>query len=530
MKRRPTSRVLPSDVFTEFRRLDRENPYIFRLHQLMSFYAEDARGVLLEDKERLADLLEMPGLYTYDEEMATIESFLSLLERDRKILRYEGSDGRRYIWLRTFHRHQKIPTNLLVRDLQRWYQGDYIPEPSISVREKVWASEMAKLVSMLRDPKRSIYKDVKLYGALPDEFSYIEKLTTREPLSLVNQRKSAPESPPKAVSPPSVSPKSNLSVISSQSQTSYVRTVRDDMKRSEASHLRRKIEGERVRETEETPPAQNFSKTSCFSGSIPLLEHISAFTELKKTSEYSAEWSGSCPFPWHEDEHPSFYVNNAKQKWFCHGCGIGGDIVAFQATLTGKNHKEPEDFKVVLADLGDRYGFNLKAQQERYAMANPPLPKDPLADYPKEEALFAREKAKIYLKGVDTISKMLGFSESYSVDRSCVDRWARLILDRPNELERSIEVCQKIFQTELSELGNSFKNHRSEVVPLPQALASVSRRGREKLYKHFIIKADRNRDIQLLNEVEKSTDYDDYPDVDMPENGEHTRGFISSDD
>lgn len=39
------------------------------------------------------------------------------------------------------------------------------------------------------------------------------------------------------------------------------------------------------------------------------------------------DWFGRCPF--HEDRTPSFSVSPHNQKWFCFGCGVGGDVFKF---------------------------------------------------------------------------------------------------------------------------------------------------------------------------------------------------------
>jgi DNA primase len=41
----------------------------------------------------------------------------------------------------------------------------------------------------------------------------------------------------------------------------------------------------------------------------------------------SQEFVGLCPL--HPESHPSFYVNAAKDVFYCHGCGRGGDLVRF---------------------------------------------------------------------------------------------------------------------------------------------------------------------------------------------------------
>src|SRR5437870_5870762 len=39
------------------------------------------------------------------------------------------------------------------------------------------------------------------------------------------------------------------------------------------------------------------------------------------------EFVGLCPL--HAETHPSFYVNAAKNVFYCHGCGRGGDLIRF---------------------------------------------------------------------------------------------------------------------------------------------------------------------------------------------------------
>ena len=56
-----------------------------------------------------------------------------------------------------------------------------------------------------------------------------------------------------------------------------------------------------------------------------IFEVISKRVELKKAGR---NWIGLCPF--HSETDPSFCVDEKKQTWHCFGCGIGGDLEAFQ--------------------------------------------------------------------------------------------------------------------------------------------------------------------------------------------------------
>ncbi len=45
------------------------------------------------------------------------------------------------------------------------------------------------------------------------------------------------------------------------------------------------------------------------------------------------EFVGLCPL--RAETHPSFYVNAAKNLFFCHGCGRGGDLIRFAQLYFG---------------------------------------------------------------------------------------------------------------------------------------------------------------------------------------------------
>lgn len=44
---------------------------------------------------------------------------------------------------------------------------------------------------------------------------------------------------------------------------------------------------------------------------------------------------GRCPFPCHEDKHPSFYIYTATNSFFCFGCNMGGDVIRLAMELYG---------------------------------------------------------------------------------------------------------------------------------------------------------------------------------------------------
>lgn len=60
-----------------------------------------------------------------------------------------------------------------------------------------------------------------------------------------------------------------------------------------------------------------------------LRDHLTAYSYKSRLTQYgnAKELIGYCPF--HNDRHPSLQINPAKQAYFCHPCGIGGDSIDF---------------------------------------------------------------------------------------------------------------------------------------------------------------------------------------------------------
>jgi DNA primase len=56
-----------------------------------------------------------------------------------------------------------------------------------------------------------------------------------------------------------------------------------------------------------------------------IVKVVSGYLQLKKTGRDS--FSGLCPF--HQEKTPSFTVSQAKQVFYCFGCGQGGDVIKF---------------------------------------------------------------------------------------------------------------------------------------------------------------------------------------------------------
>ena len=60
---------------------------------------------------------------------------------------------------------------------------------------------------------------------------------------------------------------------------------------------------------------------------IPLLEYLQRHNWKPCRTGTRRELVGLCPL--HQETRPSFYVNAAKNLFYCHGCGRGGDLIRF---------------------------------------------------------------------------------------------------------------------------------------------------------------------------------------------------------
>jgi DNA primase len=71
----------------------------------------------------------------------------------------------------------------------------------------------------------------------------------------------------------------------------------------------------------------------------PIEEVASDHMQLRRTG---VEFSGRCPF--HADKSPSFYVHPAKGVFYCHGCGVGGDVFKFVQKLHNCSFRQSIEF------------------------------------------------------------------------------------------------------------------------------------------------------------------------------------------
>src|SRR3954470_4342664 len=86
---------------------------------------------------------------------------------------------------------------------------------------------------------------------------------------------------------------------------------------------------------------------------VDMVELVGARTDLRRAGR---NWTGLCPF--HDERTPSFSVDAEKKLYHCFGCGESGDAIDFVKAT------EAFDFRDSVEHLADRYGVELKLEQE----------------------------------------------------------------------------------------------------------------------------------------------------------------------
>jgi hypothetical protein len=74
-----------------------------------------------------------------------------------------------------------------------------------------------------------------------------------------------------------------------------------------------------------------------------------------------------CPFPSHNDAHPSAWCNSEKNTWFCGSCQVGGDVIDFYAATKGMNVKTYHtdgSFPTLVKEMGSEMGLSVKRTRD----------------------------------------------------------------------------------------------------------------------------------------------------------------------
>lgn len=88
-------------------------------------------------------------------------------------------------------------------------------------------------------------------------------------------------------------------------------------------------------------------------------ELISGYVSLKRAGSVH---KGLCPF--HNEKSPSFIVYPSTESFYCFGCGIGGDAVAFIKQMEHLDYPEAIEF------LGKRIGITVVRENDNYDNKN----------------------------------------------------------------------------------------------------------------------------------------------------------------
>lgn len=81
---------------------------------------------------------------------------------------------------------------------------------------------------------------------------------------------------------------------------------------------------------------------------------VAVVGDVVKLSRSGSSLRGLCPF--HGEKTASFYVNPREKLYFCHGCGAGGDVVAFVREIRGLSFGEAVEW------LGERCGVRVERE------------------------------------------------------------------------------------------------------------------------------------------------------------------------
>jgi DNA primase len=129
---------------------------------------------------------------------------------------------------------------------------------------------------------------------------------------------------------------------------------------------------------------------------VDMVDLVGARVELRRAG--ATRYEGLCPFC--DERTPSFGINPAGKRFYCFGCGEGGDAFKFVQLTEGV------EFKGALEFLADRYGVQLEVVEEDPAAAERRRARDRLLELLERTAAWyvrvlweakEAEPARVYL-------------------------------------------------------------------------------------------------------------------------------------
>ncbi len=121
----------------------------------------------------------------------------------------------------------------------------------------------------------------------------------------------------------------------------------------------RKVPLAGVGEQATRPPARSDARrlrASVADGDLEQLRSISSseFVPALTGREVNRGGYVRCPLPRHadgEERTPSLHVSADDARWYCHGCGAGGDLFAFYAALRGESVPVGREFVAFVGEV-----------------------------------------------------------------------------------------------------------------------------------------------------------------------------------
>lgn len=151
-----------------------------------------------------------------------------------------------------------------------------------------------------------------------------------------------------------------------------------------------------------------------------ILELVSRYTTMKSSGK---EVKGCCPLPHHQtDKTPSFFVNEEKNVFNCHGCRSGGNPIRFLSEVEGISYKDA--FRILAKEAGMELGSPKPADHRLEIL-------DKTRDL-YHGKLLRHRKAQEYLSSrgisMETIEKFkMGFCYGDEFDSAVRDKKRKLI-------------------------------------------------------------------------------------------------------